>query len=379
MKFFKLLILTVASFTLGQALATESLSLRDKIGQMLIIGFEGKQVDNTSPIIKAINHENIGGVILFDYNYRTESFDKNIESPAQVKKLNYQLQQANERANQKYHRPQLPLLISVDYEGGAVNRLAKEYGFPETFPAAEVAKMKKEEAAGLADSMGRTLEDAGFNLNFAPDIDVNVNPENPIIGQLGRSFSADPAEVANFATIYSRYFLQHKSQCAYKHFPGHGSSNSDSHLDFVDVSESWQESELQPYKQLLGGNEGCNMVMTAHIVNRKLDESGLPATLSRKILTGLLREQLQFNGVIVTDDMQMKAISDHYGLEKAVTLAVNAGADMFIFGNQLSKTPQDPKQVIDIIEAKVKSGEISQARIEDAYRHIQAFKTTLLT
>ncbi|KTD36501.1 N-acetyl-beta-glucosaminidase [Legionella nautarum] len=377
MKFFKLLILTGALLTMGQTLATESLSLRDKIGQMLIIGFDGKQVDNNSPIIKAINHDNIGGVILFDYNYRTDSFDKNIESPAQVKKLNDQLQQANERANQKYHRPQLPLLISVDYEGGAVNRLGKEYGFPETLPAAEVAKMKKEEVAGLADSMGRTLQDGGFNLNFAPDIDVNVNPENPIIGQLGRSFSADPAEVASFATIFSRYFLQHKSQCAYKHFPGHGSSNSDSHLGFVDVSESWQESELQPYKQLLGGNEGCNMVMTAHIVNRKLDESGLPATLSRKILTGILREQLQFNGVIVTDDMQMKAISDHYGLEKAVTLAVNAGADMFIFGNQLSKTPQDPKEVIDIIEAKVKSGEISQARIEDAYRHIRSFKDSL--
>ena len=119
------------------------------------------------------------------------------------------------------------------------------------------------------------------------------------------------------------------------------------------------------------------MVMTAHIVNRQLDDSGLPATLSYKILTDILRKQLSFNGVIVTDDMQMKAISDHYKLEESVTLAINAGADMLIFGNQLSETPQNPKDVVDIIEAKVRSGEISQGRIEYAYQRIVALKRTI--
>ncbi|KTD24057.1 glycoside hydrolase family 3 protein [Legionella maceachernii] len=378
MNYFKLLIVGMALFFTNQILAAEELSLREKIGQMLIIGFEGKRIDDNSPIIKAVNDDNIGGVILFDYNYRTQRFDKNIENPEQVRKLNHDLQEANRRANQTHHRLQLPLLISVDYEGGAVNRLKTEYGFPETYPAAQIGKMGVGKAERLADTMGKTLEEAGFNLNFAPDLDVNVNPDNPIIGKQDRSFSADPNEVAGFSSIYSRYFLQHKAQCAFKHFPGHGSSNADSHRDFVDVTNSWQESELEPFKLLLGRSDSCNMVMTAHIVNQRLDESGLPATLSYKILTGLLRQQLQFDGVIVTDDMQMKAISEHYGLEQALTLAINAGADMFIFGNQLSEQPQDSKEVIDIIEAKVKSGEISQSRIDDAYRHIKAFKRSLL-
>lgn len=375
MKYFKLLLAIFTLLIAGLAIASE-VSLRNKIGQMLIIGFEGKQLDDQSPIVRAMNESNIGGVILFDYNYRTKKFDKNIESPEQVKKLNHQLQHANKVANQTHHRSSLPLLISVDYEGGNVNRLKNEYGFPETVSAANVGKMNIVEAGQVADRMGQTLEDAGFNLNFAPDLDVNVNPDNPIIGKLERSFSANSTDVASYGNLFSSYFLRHGVQCAYKHFPGHGSSNADSHLGFVDVTDTWQESELEPYKLLLGGNDTCGMIMTAHIVNRNLDESGLPATFSHKVLTELLREQLQFDGVIITDDMQMKAISGHFGLEQALTLAVNAGADMFIFGNQLSDTPQDPKEVIDIIEAKVKSGEISQRRIDEAYRHIVAFKNS---
>ncbi len=378
MKWFKIQIILLALVTAGLSFATQQVTLRDKIGQMLIIGFEGKRVDVNSSVVRAINEANIGGVILFDYNSHTQLFDKNIESPTQVKKLTQQLQLANKIANRKYHRPRLPLLISVDYEGGAVDRLKKEYGFPETFPAAMVGRMSMEEAAKIADGMGKALEDAGFNLNFAPDLDVNVNLDNPIIGKLGRSFSDNPNEVARYANLFSRHFLRHKTQCAFKHFPGHGSATTDSHLDFVDVTGSWQESELIPYKLLLGGSESCNMVMTAHIVNRQLDESGLPATLSRKILTNLLREQLQFKGVIITDDMQMKAISDHYSLEQALTLAVNAGADMFIFGDQLSDKAQEPQTIIDIIEKQVKSGKISESRVDDAYRHIKAFKRSLL-
>lgn len=352
------------------------LSLRDKIGQMLIIGFEGKQVTAQSTIVKAIKGNNIGGVILFDYNGYTQTFDKNIESPAQVKQLNHDLQYFAQQGNFEQHRPHLPLLISVDYEGGQVNRLGEQYGFPATLSAAEVGKKSLHEAESLANSMAETLKILGFNLNFFPVLDININPDNPIVGKKNRSFSSDPKKVALYANIYSHQFLAQKIQCAYKHFPGHGSSTQDSHLGFVDVTDTWKPYELDPYKEVFNNNT-CGIVMTAHIVNRQLDETGLPATLSHKVLTDLLRHQLHFKGVIITDDMQMKAISDNYGLEQALEWAINAGADMLIFGNNLSVKPQDPRQLIDIIEEKVEKGEISRARIDEAYQYILQLKQTL--
>lgn len=316
------------------------IKLRDKIGQMLLIGFKGKTVNEQSLIVKTIQQNNIGGVILFDYDYQTKTYDRNIESPQQIQQLNKDLQFFNSQGNIQYHRQALPLLISLDYEGGKVNRLGPQYGFPETISAAEVGKKPILEAESIAEAMALTLSEAGFNLNFAPVLDVNVNPDNPIIGKKERSFSSDAKLVGRYAEVYSRHFLNHHIQCVYKHFPGHGSSSKDSHLGFVDVTDTWQSYELQPYQDLLNTNSSCEVVMTAHIINRQLDDSGLPATLSHKILTGILRNQLNFKGVIVTDDMQMKAISENYGLEQALVLTINAGADMLIFGNNLSNNPQ---------------------------------------
>ena len=352
----------------GQMTMAQGMSTRNKIGQMLIIGFEGKEVNKQSSIVKLITKQNIGGVLLFD---------KNIQSPEQVQILNRQLQHFSQLANQQYHRDLLPLLLSVDYEGGKVDRLKEAYGFPATQSAADVGKMSEHDANLAAKKMAQTLKNAGFNLNFAPVLDVNVNAENPVIGKKDRSFSERPSDVAFYANLYSNNFISQGIQCAFKHFPGHGSSNADSHLGFVDVTTSWHAYELEPYAYLLGDANACGMVMTAHIVNRQLDDTGLPATLSHQILTGILREQLQFDGVIITDDMQMKAISQHYGFEQAVILAINAGADMFIFGNQITDEPQDPKLVIDIIEAAVKSGKIRKSRIDEAYRHIVKFKQSV--
>ncbi|RMX21711.1 glycoside hydrolase family 3 protein [Legionella jordanis] len=376
MKYFKIL-LALCLFHCG-VIQAENISLHDKIGQLLIIGFEGKEINHESPVVQAIERSNIGGVILFDYNYRTQTFDKNIANPEQVKKLNKDLQNSTRAANQKHKRPHLPLIISVDYEGGSVNRLSSDYGFPKIPAAADVGQLTAEAANDVAATMSATLQEANFNLDFAPDVDVNVNPDNPIIGLLGRSFSANPILVGLYGGIYSQNFLQNSIQCAYKHFPGHGSSNSDSHLGFVDVTDSWQDYELDPYRLLLNSEQACGMLMTAHIVNRNLDASGLPATLSHRVLTDILRGDLQFKGVIITDDMQMKAISEHYGLESAVTLALNAGADMLLFGNQLSDTPQDPEEIIELIAAKVKSGEIAESRINDAYEHVLTFKKSMV-
>jgi beta-N-acetylhexosaminidase len=352
-------------------------SLRDKIGQMLLIGFNGKQINAKSTIVKNIQKFNLGGVILFDYNYQTKTFDKNIESVEQVKKLNKDLKNFARIGNKKHHRPDLDLLISVDYEGGEVTRLQETYGFPATFSAYELGQRGYEQAQQSAQAMAATLKQVGFNLDFAPVLDLNSNPSNPIIGKKGRSFSSDPEEVTHFAQIFTQAFRKSQIQCAYKHFPGHGSSTGDSHLGFVDVSDTWRPSELIPYQQLLNSSKNCGMVMTAHIVNRQLDPSGLPATLSPVILNDLLRKQLHFKGVIITDDMQMKAISAHYGLEEALERAINAGADMLTFGNNLTIPEQDPQEIIDIIAAKVKEGKIKEERINQAYAHILRLKKSL--
>lgn len=343
---------------------------------MLIIGFDGKEIDSSSWIVEQIRAHYLGGVILFDYNPKTMNYDKNIASPEQVLKLNTSLQAVAREVAEAKQYPVLPLLISVDYEGGNVNRLKASYGFPETISPAEMGLESAEEIERIASDMALTLKSSGFNLGFAPVVDLNNNHENPIIGQLSRAFSADAQHVAVCAEHFMKGFSRHKIHGAYKHFPGHGSSTTDSHLGFVDVTDTWQADELLPY-QRLSEVPGCQMIMTAHIVNRMLDDSGLPATLSNKILTGILRRELNYDGIIITDDMQMKAISDFYGTEQSLTLAINAGADMFIFGNQLSNIPQEPIEIIDIIERQVNLGIISSVRIEESYQRIKKFKQAL--
>lgn len=359
------------------AIFAQEISLRDKIGQMLIIGFKGDSVDSNSPIMQAISANNLGGVILYD----RKLVGKNIVDPDQVQKLNTNLQHLTQEAHLAHHQPDLPLWIAVDYEGGRVNRLKEAYGFPTTLSAAEIGQLDLDRADKYAAQMATTLKTSGFNLDFAPVVDLNLNPNNPIIGMMQRSFSDNPSDVIKYAELFSRNFLAQGIQCAYKHFPGHGSSSSDTHLGFVDVTDEWQPDELEPYQQLLDGPTSCGMVMTAHVVNRKLDQSGLPATLSHKILTELLREKLHFDGVIITDDMQMGAIRQHYGLKQAITLTINAGADLLIFANQLSPddTDQDPKALIDLIAEEVQAGHISEAQIDASYQRIVQLKQKLYT
>jgi beta-N-acetylhexosaminidase len=167
-------------------------------------------------------------------------------------------------------------------------------------------------------------------------------------------------------------FQRHGIACCYKHFPGHGSALDDTHKGFVDVTNTFKEEELIPYYQLVRDVYKPTMIMTAHVVNKHLDRQGLPATLSHEILTGLLRKQMGYDGVIISDDLQMQAISDHYSLEDALCLTINAGADMIIFANQIDKITAP--EVIEVIERLVLEQKIELQRIEDAYRRISRFK-----
>lgn len=360
-----------------QAVQYKEPTLKQKIGQMIMIGFNGMSVKPSDPVAQAIIKHEIGGVVLFDYDYPSKTYHRNIESPQQVKQLTAQLQRYTEQAAKDSHQAYVPLLIGIDYEGGKVNRLKENYGFPKTVSAEDFAKLSPQQATAMADTMAKTLQDAGINLDFAPDVDVNINPDNPIIGKYGRSFSADPAEVAKNAAVFANAFQEHGVLCSYKHFPGHGSSTGDTHKGFVDVTETWQDSELDPYRQLLNQPQSCGMVMVAHVVHYGLDSNGRPASISKPIIQDLLREKLQFNGVVITDDMQMGAITSMYGLHEAVRSSINAGADILVFGNMLSDGMQDPAELVEMIYQDVQSGKIRKSRIDEAYQRIVQLKQKL--
>ncbi|MFZ3057803.1 MAG: glycoside hydrolase family 3 protein [Minisyncoccales bacterium] len=337
--------------------------LKQKIGQMLIIGFRGTEIDRTSYISKAINVLNIGGVILFDRDNPSGEFPRNIVDYDQTKKLITDLN--------KYSPT--PLFISVDAEGGYINRLKAKYGFTNIPSAEQMGKGTVEEIKNQANILGQQLNALGFNMDFAPDVDVNVNPENPVIGYLERSFSNDPIKVYEHASSFIDGLHQNNIITAIKHFPGHGSSTSDSHLGIVDVTNTYQQDELIPYQKLIE-NGYSDMVMTAHIINTNIDPN-YPATLSPLFIKNILREQLKFTGVIVSDDMQMGAIVDNYGYDEAIIKAINAGCDMLIISNN-GKTynEKDPYDAVDIILKAVKDGEITPQQINDSYNRIQTLK-----
>jgi beta-N-acetylhexosaminidase len=202
---------------------------------------------------------------------------------------------------------------------------------------------------------------------------VNVNPQNPIIGSLGRSFSADPKEVTEHALAFIEGMHQNNIITALKHFPGHGSSLNDSHLGMVDVTNTYQEYELNPYKEIISRGL-ADTIMTAHIVNRNIDLN-FPATLSAKFLQDLLRGQLGFEGVIISDDMQMGAIIKNYGFSEAIVRAVKAGCDLLIISNNVSFYDETaPYTAVDSIFKAVKAGEIEEERIVESYNRIRQLK-----
>ena len=336
--------------------------LKEMIAQMLIVGFDGLRVDANSTIVRDIQRYHLGGVILFDKNLAHPNQPKNIRSPQQLQKLTHDLQTFSTT----------PLFIAIDQEGGKVARLKERYGFTHTAPSAlQIATLKPQEAYNFYDAQAQMLHTNGINLNFAPVVDLATNANNPIIAKLKRSYGANPATVTRYASLMIDAQTNHRVLSVLKHFPGHGSSKSDSHKGFVDVSDTWSKQELLPYQKLIQANK-ADMIMSAHVFNRHLD-ANYPATLSYATNTTLLRHKLGFHGVIVSDDMQMKAISAHYNLKEALTLAINSGVDILIFGNQLDYTPTHT--IIETIFNQVKNGAIPYERIVEANKRIAILHT----
>ncbi len=344
------------------------LTLRQKIGQLLMIGFRGATPPECGLIVRDIRDHGIGGVILFDQDMTTtidsgKPGRRNIESPAQVKALLAHLQALSP----------IPLLTAIDQEGGRVNRLKPLYGFPESISHEELGRLDQPaETHRHAAATAQTLASVGLNLNLAPVVDLDAHPDNPIIKGKGRTFAADPEKVARHAAEFVRAHRAHGVLTCPKHFPGHGSATGDTHLGLVDVTATWHERELLPFQRLIEADL-CDVIMSAHVFNAKLDPDH-PATLSRQVITGLLRQKLGFRGLIVSDDMEMKAISSHYGLEKSLPAALAAGVDVLCLGNNLSYDPDITSRAVTIIEQAVTAGRLPESRIHESCERVLALK-----
>jgi beta-N-acetylhexosaminidase len=338
-------------------------ALKDKIGQMLMVGFRGTAVDENSFIIRDIRRNNLGGVVLFDYDVVKGQAGRNITSPAQVKALVAALREA----------ARVPLLVAVDQEGGKVARLKTACGFPATVSHSTLGRLDDLANTGQHSlRLAETLNAMGIGLNLAPVVDLCTNPDNPVIAKLDRCFSADPKIVTRHALSYIAAHHQRGVLTTLKHFPGHGSSRADSHLGFTDVSDTWTRDELEPYARIIEAGQ-ADAIMTAHVFNTRLDKL-YPATLSSATINGLLRGELGFDGVVISDDMQMAAITAHYGFEIAIRKALEAGVDILVFGNNLRYDEEIVPRAIAVIRKLVDTGVISEARIDQSWQRIMRLK-----
>ncbi|XOK62427.1 beta-N-acetylhexosaminidase [Paenibacillus elgii] len=327
------------------------MTLEDKVGQLIQAGFHSLEPDEH--ILDLIERRRIGGVILFA---------RNVQSTAQVAALTGKLQEAAQRAGTA------PLWISIDQEGGMVARITEGVALmPGAMAIAAGGSVKAAYEAALV--AGRELRALGVNMNFAPDLDINNNPANPVIGV--RSFGEAPEAVAEYGAASIRGFQDAGVSATAKHFPGHGDTATDSHLDLPTIPHSRERIEaveLVPFRRAVAA--GVDAVMSSHIVFPAFEPERLPATLSRRVLTGLLREELGFDGVIVTDCMEMQAIAAHYGTVQAAVMAVEAGADIVL----ISHSREQQEGALDALLEAVRSGRISEERIDASVRRLLALK-----
>lgn len=355
-----ILVLLFVQSTLAQ---TNDDSLRLKIGQMIMVGYSGIELNEHDPIIAEIKNGDVGGVILFEKNIAPDNSTERLTTLTAALQAN----------------ASLPLFMAIDQEGGRVNRLKTKYGFPKSVTAEHLGTVDNIDSTKYyAKTTASILKRTGFNVNFAPVLDLATNPENPVIAKNGRSYGADPKLVYKHAKITIEEHNAENIITVGKHFPGHGSSLTDTHFGIADVTNTWDKSELIPYSKLI--KDGILPgVMSAHIVNAKLEPDSLPGTLSKKILQGVLRDDLGFQGIIFSDDMQMHAITKHYGLESAIELGINAGLDVIIFSNNIQNSENRTVSVVHkIITEMVLDGRIPMARIDESYNRIIRTKANYL-
>ncbi|MEV4754887.1 glycoside hydrolase family 3 N-terminal domain-containing protein [Micromonospora sp. NPDC049559] len=337
-------------------------ALRRKIASLLVVGFRGERARDAEWVLRAVR-DGLGGVILFDRELQTDK-PRNITSPAQVAALTKALRDAS---------PGRRLIVSVDQEGGKVARLNPGDGFPASQSQAQIgAANSTATTRGWAQGLVHSLTSAGFNLNYAPVADLAVNPDNPAVAKLGRSFSNQVDVVVKNATEEIQVHRAAGVKTSIKHFPGLGSATANTDFAVVDVSDSWTPRELEPFQRLIAGGV-TDSVLVAHLLNRQLDPD-LPASLSRAVVTDLLRGRLGWQGPTVSDDMQAVAITARFGRDEAVALALEAGLDLLVFANQQVYDPNVVDETIDDVVALVRSGRLTEARIDQSVARVDALR-----
>ncbi len=324
---------------------------REKIGQLFMVGFEGTAV--TPDLADFIKEYKPGGVILFA---------RNLESIEQIVDLTNDLQRCS---------PHSPLLISIDQEGGRVSRLPKPFTI---FPPGDVLGRcnSSELAYAAAATIAKELRAVGINMNMAPVLDVNSNPANPVIGD--RAFGTTPGPVCELGLATAGGLQDNRVVACGKHFPGHGDTATDSHKELPVVEaprEQLEQIEFPSFRRAT--THGVATMMTAHVLYKALDDQQ-PATLSPAIITRLLREEMRYDGVVLTDDLEMRAIIDHYGIEEATVRALLAGCDMPL----ICKDRNREIAAITALDKAVAEGTVTSQRLDVSLARVARLKQQFL-
>jgi beta-N-acetylhexosaminidase len=337
-------------------------ALRRSVGQMIIVSFYG--TNNADPgfrhIIEDLESGVIGGVLFLA---------RNVQSKLDLETMVRDVQHCN--------CSPVPL-VAVDEEGGTIERLGERYGVRHTPSAAEVGRDSDEMARNEYQRLAQKLSDVGFNMNLAPVVDLNINPTNPIIGSLDRSFSSDPISVSRYAKIFIEEHRKQGVLTALKHFPGHGSSSTDSHAAIADVELSWSREELIPYQKLIG-ERLVDSIMVGHLANA-VKWGGVATQNGSSAINQILRTDLKFNGVVLSDDLSMNAIRlTTRPFSNLIRSAVKAGVDIII----VSRLNDDDEgmdiglYVSSALLGGIISGEIQRGSVEKSAQRVRSLKEGL--
>lgn len=348
------------SFLVLSVVGANAATLEQMAGQMIVVGFQGTSASD--PAVVALREElaagRLGGIMMLKVN---------VKSLDAVREMNAAFRAAS---------PDLLPFITLDQEGGSVERLTKDVGFAEIPNAATIAANNTpEQAEAIYGKMAAAIADVGFTVNFGPVADININPKNQIIARFGRAYGSDAETVTAYDAAFIKGHHAAGLLTALKHFPGHGSSAADSHEGFVDITKTWQPAELDPYKALIADGL-VDMVMIGHLYHADQSDADAktPASLSPQWIDGVLRGELGYDGVVISDDLEMGAIRQHFDLKQTVTMAVRAGMDVLLFSNTAKYSPGLGRQILDILTTEAAADPNFAARIEQSYDRIVALK-----